>query len=129
MWFFLTAKQKSLTLWRRHIAITLESNGDQDKPLPTFAVKHVWRTWGIGGMVKERVCYCHSNGLEEKKRSHYRRLFVHDKSKKNKSQRQAPCPDVPSAIRPISHGSNFPVFEPDGNMEYSSHCPNIVTWM
>ena len=28
--------------------------------------------------------------------------------------------DVPSAIRPIPHGPDLPIPEPDGNMEYSS---------
>ena len=28
--------------------------------------------------------------------------------------------NIPSAIRPIPHGPNLPVSEPDGNMEYSS---------
>ena len=31
-------------------------------------------------------------------------------------------PDVPSAIRPIPHGPDLPVPEPDGNIEYSSDC-------
>ena len=29
-------------------------------------------------------------------------------------------PDIPSAIRTIPHGPDFPVPESDGNMEYSS---------
>ena len=37
---------------------------------------------------------------------------------KNKQHLQ--YPDVPSAIRPILHGPDLPVPEPDGNMEYSS---------
>ena len=28
--------------------------------------------------------------------------------------------DVPSVIRPITHGPDLPVLEPDGNMEYSA---------
>ena len=39
-------------------------------------------------------------------------------NRKNKHQVQ--YPDVPSAIRPIPHCLDLPVFEPDGNMEYSS---------
>ena len=35
-------------------------------------------------------------------------------------------PDVPSAIRPIPHGSELPVSEPDCNMEYSSDSKNSV---
>ena len=58
----------------------------------------------------------------QKKRWHYEQLFLHDKSKRNKSQEQhhVQYPDVPSAIRPINHGSDPPVPEPDGNIEYSS---------
>ena len=56
-------------------------------------------------MVKGRVCHF----LKGRKRSHYRLLFLHDKSKRNKLQEQVPYPDVPSAIRPIPHGPDLPV--------------------
>ena len=39
-------------------------------------------------------------------------------NRKNKSHFQ--YPDVPSAIRPVPHGSDLPVPELDGNMQYCS---------
>ena len=56
--FILTVKQKSLTLWRRHITINLESNKGIgiSHSLPKFTVKHVCRTWDIGRIEKRRVC-------------------------------------------------------------------------
>ena len=38
----------------------------------------------------------------------------------HKNKHQVQYLDVPSAIRPIPHGPDLPVPEPDGNMEYSS---------
>ena len=37
-----------------------------------------------------------------------------------KNKHHVQYPNVLSVIRPISHGSELPVPEPDGNMEYSS---------
>ena len=45
-------------------------------------------------------------------------LCLQDNSKRNKSQEE----DIPPAIRPIPHGPDFPVLEPDGNTEYSTDC-------
>ena len=47
---------------------------------------------------------------------------MHHKSKRHQSQEQAPCqyPDVPSAIKLASHGSDIPVPEPNVAMESSS---------
>ena len=42
------------------------------------------------------------------------------KGKNSKTKHQVQYPDVPFAIRPISHGSDVPVPKPDGNMEYDS---------
>ena len=74
----------------------------------------MWGTWGIGGMVKGRVC--HSYSLEGMKRLHYRLLFQHNKSKRNKSQEQALCPILRCSF--CHKTSSIP--EPDGNIEYSS---------
>ena len=41
---------------------------------------------------KEDYAICHSNSLEGRKRSHYGLLFLPDKSKRNTSHKQAPCP-------------------------------------
>ena len=58
----------------------------------------------------------------EGKKSHHELLFLHDKSKRNELQKQAPYPiyDVPSATRPILHDPDHPLLELDSNMEYSS---------
>ena len=65
------------------------------------------------------ICYC----LDGRKRSHSGLLFLHDKSKKinHKNTHHVQYPDVPSAIRPIPHGSDLPVTEPDVIVEYSSY--------
>ena len=36
----------------------------------------------------------------------------------HKNKHHIQYPDVPSVIRPISHGSNLPVPKPDSNIEY-----------
>ena len=38
----------------------------------------------------------------------------------NKNKHHVQYPDVPSFIKPIPHGQDFPVPEPDSNMKYSS---------
>ena len=46
-----------------------------------------------------------------------------------KDEHYVQYPDAPSVIKPILHGPDLPVPEPDGNMEYSSdseHCDMIV---
>ena len=55
----LISHKKSLTLWRKHSVTTLESNQGIriGHSLLTFAVKNVWRTWEIKGMLKERVSH------------------------------------------------------------------------
>ena len=46
--------------------------------------------------------------------------MINQKVKKWKNKLHVQYPDVLSAIRPIPHGSNLLVTEPDGNMRYSS---------
>ena len=38
----------------------------------------------------------------------------------HKNKHNVQNPDVPSTMRPIPHGPDLPVSEPDGNMEYNS---------
>ena len=49
-----------------------------------------------------------------------------------KNEHHLQYPNVPSAIRLIPYGPNFPVPEPDGNMEYSSDSEHsdmiVVDW-
>ena len=65
---------------------------------------------------------CYSNGLEGKKdhitNCYFCMINLKGINYKNKDLFQ--YSDVPSAIRLISHGLDFPVTELDGNMEYSS---------
>lgn len=44
----------------------------------------------------------------------------------HKNKHHVQYPNVPSAIRPIPHGPDLPVPEPDGNMEYSSDSEHSV---
>ena len=46
--------------------------------------------------------------------------MINIKGINRKNKHYAQYPYVPSAIRPISHGPDLPVAEPDCNMEYSS---------
>ena len=60
--------------------------------------------------------------MEGRERSRYRLLLLHDKFKSinRKNKHHVQYPDVPSAIKPIPHGPDVPVPEPDVTMESSS---------
>ena len=66
-----------------------------------FVISMGWKEW------KYHItdCYLYMINLKEINR-------------KNKHHIQ--YSDVPSAIRPIPHGPDLPVPDPDGNMEYNS---------
>ena len=92
------------------VAVTREENlrdwrNGERKNIP-YAISKVW--W-IG---KDPITDCYSC-----------KINIKEINRKNKHHVQ--YHDVPSAIRPIPHGPDLPVLEPDDNMEYSS--PNIVT--
>ena len=44
----------------------------------------------------------------------------------HKNKHHVPYPNVHSAIRPIPHGPDLPVPEPDGYMEYNSDSEHSV---
>ena len=46
--------------------------------------------------------------------------MINVKGINHKNKHHVQYPDVPSVIRPIPHGPDLPVSEPDGNMQYSS---------
>ena len=52
--------------------------------------------------------------------------MINLKGKHRKNKHNSNHPDVSSAMRSISHSSDLPVYEPDGNMEYSSDFKNIL---
>ena len=90
--------------------------------LPTFAVKHVYRNWGIERKVKGRVCHLPfqwSVGKENHITGCYF-CMINLKGINLKNKYHVQYSDVSSAMRPIHHGLGLPVPEPDGNMEYSS---------
>ena len=65
-----------------------------------FAIPMIWRE-GKDHIMNYYFCMINLKGINHKHHVQY--------------------PDVPSAIRPIPHGPDLPVSEPDGNMEYSSN--------
>ena len=121
MWFFLTIKQKSLTLkkaYHDYLKVNLE---DQDKLFtPKLAIKCVDNLKDQRNGNRKGIPFTILMVWREKK--HYGLLYLHNKSKRNKLQNKhhVQYPDVLSTIRPIHCGPGLPVPEPDGNVEYSS---------
>ena len=67
------------------------------------------------------MSFAYSNGQEGWKRSHYGLLFLHDKSKRNKSKELVPYL-IPQCFFCYKTNSLWPrPSEPDANMEYSSN--------
>ena len=87
----------------------------------TFAVKRVenLRNWRNGKRKSTfAIPIVLSEGKDHITDCYFYVINLKGIGRKNKSHVQ--YPNVPSAIRPISHGSDLSVPEPDGNMEYSS---------
>ena len=89
---------------------------------PTFAVKRVenFRDWRNGKRKsipfaipivwrerKDHITYCYFCMINLKGINHKNKHYVQ-------------YPNVPSALKPIPHGPDLPVPEPDGNIEYCS---------
>ena len=80
----------------------LEGGRNNEKKSMPFAIPMVWRE-RKDHIMDYYFCMINLKGINHKNRHHV--LYL----------------DVPSAIRPIPHGPDFPVPEPDVNMEYSSN--------
>ena len=93
--------------------------GVQDKP---FTSHICCKTCGeLKGMVKERVCHLPMSWREGKDPiadSYF--CMINPKEINHKNQHNDQYRNVSSAIRPIPHGPDLPVPEPDGNMEFQT---------
>ena len=77
---------------------------------------------GLEEQEKEEYAIWCPNGVEGRKRSRYRLLLLHEKSKKHQQQEQVHVqyPHIPSAIKPVPHGPDLPVPKPNFTMESRS---------
>ena len=124
MWFFLTVKQKSLTLFRRHIMIILETNWEIriSHLLPIFVVKHVenlWDWWnGKWKSMPFAIPLVWREGKDHIMDCYFCMINLKEINRKNKNHVQYPA--VPSVIKPTSYSPDLPVSESDCNMKYNS---------
>ena len=90
--------------------------GDQDKPFAPHVCSKI-----CGGMVKGRLCYLTMVWREGKYHiMDWYFCMIDVKGINRKNTHHVQYHDVLSAIRPIPHSPDFPVPEPDGNVEHSS---------
>ena len=118
MLFFLNVKPKSLFVKKTYHNYSGVKLGNHDKPCKTcveylrdwrnvkrknnpFAISIVWKEG------KNHITHCYF-------------CMINLKGINHKNKHHVQYPNVPSTIRPIPHGPDFSVPEPDGNMEYSS---------
>ena len=74
-------------------------------------------------MLKEKVCHYAIPMVWREGKDYITDCYfymINLKEMNQKNNHHVQYPDAPSAVRPIPHGPDLPVPEPDGNMEYSS---------